>query len=438
MRNPEQIPVVTFRLCLIGFIMISLCGCADNGQAVPRLEQQQAQKPPANQTDPLSGHHLQLPSVHPSVGDRHATRTENTLTGEKSSGIQPHSLTGQNQTATDPATPIRTNKKIKGIYVSGWTAASSAKMDRLIRLIDETELNAVVVDVKNDSGRLLYDSAVALANETGADDKPMVRDPAELIAKLKEHDIYIIGRIVAFKDPHLAGARKDLAIQRRDGKGIWRDKKGVAWVDPYAEAVRQYNLELAKEAAALGIDEIQFDYVRFPENSRVTDAQVRYQNPANISKSKLIGDFLAEARKHLHPYEVPVSADVFGLTTTATDDMGIGQQWEFIANNADIISPMIYPSHYAKGSYGIRHPDLDPFTIVQKAVKDALDRNKALDHPAAVRPWLQCFTAKWVKPHLKYGKKEIEAQIKAARSQGVEEYLLWDPTCRYKPLFAMN
>jgi hypothetical protein len=325
---------------------------------------------------------------------------------------------------------------VRGIYVSGRAAGSKTMLERLLNLLDRTDMNAVVLDIKNDYGRLTYDSGVPLADETGADADPPVKDITALLARLKSKNLYVIGRIVAFKDPHLANVRSDFAIRTKNGRDVWRDPKGAAWVDPYLDEVRQYHLELAKEAAALGFDEIQFDYVRFPDNGRKVDAEVRYHNPDGTGKAELIGRFLADAQRELHAAGIPVSADVFGLTTTVKDDMDIGQKWELVAANVDFISPMVYPSHYAKGSYGVKHPDLNPRTIVAEAIRDAIERNRTMSRPAAIRPWLQCFTARWVKPHKIYGKAELEAQIGAVRSLGVEGYLLWDPTCRYKPLTA--
>ncbi|WP_296975656.1 putative glycoside hydrolase [Thermobacillus sp. ZCTH02-B1] len=324
---------------------------------------------------------------------------------------------------------------VRGIYVSGWIAGSGEPMERLIRLVEETDLNAMVIDVKNDHGRLTYRSSLPLVKAVGADRDPPVRDMAGLIRRLKAKRIYTIGRVVVFKDPLLAQAKPEWAFRRKDG-GLWRDRKGVPWVEPYLPEVREYNIAIAKEAASLGFDEIQFDYVRFPDNGEAMDRAVRYRNPEGWTKREAIGRFLREARDQLHTSGAAVSADVFGLVTTARDDMGIGQTWREIAPAVDAISPMIYPSHYAAGSYGIRHPDLEPAAVVRRALEDAGRRNRILaaegKRPARIRPWLQAFTATWLSPHRTYRAAEIRAQIRAAEAAGVTDFLLWDPACTYE------
>lgn len=321
---------------------------------------------------------------------------------------------------------------VKGIYVSGHIAGS-AKLDNLIQLLDETELNAMVIDVKNDSGQLTYDSNVSLAQEIGSDQKKLISNMATTLQQLKTKGIYTIARIVTFKDPLLAGKKPELAMKAKTGN-IWRDPKGVSWVDPYHPIVQQYNIEIAKEAASLGFDEVQFDYVRFPDNGKKVDQQVNFPYSHGLSKSEAIQQFLRKANQEIQ--SVPISADVFGLTTSSSDDMGIGQDWNQITQAVDVISPMLYPSHYSKGNYGVKQPDVQPYTIIKRAINDALYKNNmALQHydrAAIIRPWYQAFTATWIKPHISYGKVEIMEQIKAAKEQGIDQYLLWNPLCQYK------
>jgi hypothetical protein len=304
----------------------------------------------------------------------------------------------------------------------------------LIDLVDRTELNAMVIDVKNDSGQITYDSKVPAADESGSDTRRIIPDLKQLLAQLKEKQIYTIGRVVVFKDPYMASRKPEWAMRSKNG-GIWRDRKGTAWVDPYLSDVWGYTLDIAREAAGLGFDEIQFDYVRFPDNGDQVDREVAFRNPNGWSKPEAIRRFLQQAKEELAPLGVWISADVFGLTPSASTDMGIGQVWEQIAQEVDVISPMIYPSHYRSGTFGIAHPDLEPYAIVQKAVSDSLGRNRRLleanKQPAAVRPWLQDFTATWVKPHRTYGNDEVRAQIEAAKSLGVDEYLLWNAGSTY-------
>jgi hypothetical protein len=326
---------------------------------------------------------------------------------------------------------VKPQISVKGIYVSA-RKANGKSLEQLIKLLDDTELNAMVIDVKNESGQITYDSQVPMANEIRSDDTKPIPDIRGLLRRLKEKDIYAIARIVTFKDSYLSSVRNDLAMQTKAGK-VWYDKKGVSWVDPYQPEVQAYNIDIAEEAARLGFDEIQFDYVRFPENGNKVNQEVRFRNPQNLSKAELISGFLQRAKASVP--NVPISADVFGLTPSISDDMGIGQEWNRISPVIDTISPMVYPSHYSDGALGIATPDLQPYAVVKKTLQDAISKNEQLKRQqksaAKVRPWLQDFTAKWGKIHQTYGPKQIREQIKAAKELGIDQYLLWNPRCTY-------
>lgn len=321
---------------------------------------------------------------------------------------------------------------VKGIYVSAWSAVGS-KLEQLIHLVDQTDLNAMVIDVKNDSGQVTYASAVPLVNEIGANSSVIIRDLKGTLKRLKDKRIYTIARVVVFKDPYLCKKKSNYAMKTYQGS-VWQDNKGTAWVDPYKEEVWEYNLQIAKEAAQLGFDEVQFDYVRFPENSKRVDAEVKFDNPSKRSKAQVIESFLSKAKERLGD-EVYLSADVFGLTTSSDNDMGIGQDWSMISKQVHYISPMLYPSHYSNGMYGIKYPDLQPYAVIHKAISDANGKNTRLMRASAptaeIRPWYQDFTATWVKPHKKYGNIDVKEQIKAAKEQGVEQFLLWNSTSTY-------
>ncbi|QJC50245.1 putative glycoside hydrolase [Paenibacillus albicereus] len=327
----------------------------------------------------------------------------------------------------------RLEEPVRGIYVSGYAAGSRRVMGRLKELVDRTELNAMVIDIKDDYGLMTYASHIKLANRLGTDSRPLIDDPKELIDQLHRAGIYVIGRQVVFKDALLASKVPDWAIHEKSGK-VWRDAKRKAWINPYRKEVWNYNIAIAQEAAELGFDEIQFDYVRFPANGAATEAKLDYGSEAG-AKSEAIGAFLGESAAAIHRKGAKVSADVFGLVTSSSDDMGIGQSWRTVASQVDSISPMVYPSHYSPGMYGIATPDLSPFEVIHKAMTDASSRNRHLlqggTQPAAIRPWLQSFTATWLHPHRIYGEAELREQIRAAKEAGVDEYLLWSPKCLY-------
>ena len=250
--------------------------------------------------------------------------------------------------------------------------------------------------------------------------------------KLKDNNIYTIARIVSFKDPVYAKQNPDKAIiEKKTGKPFV-NKDGITWVSPHDRNLWEYNIAVAKEAAKVGFNEIQFDYVRFPaSNGGKLDAFLDYRNKNNDSKPATIQKYLKYAWEELTPYHVYINADVYGQIGTFKDDMGLGQYWEAMSGYVHYISPMMYPSHYSRGAYGIPVPDADPYKTIYYSSLDSLNRNENIDNPAIVRPWIQDFTAKWVKGYIKYDVKEVKAQIKALEDLGIHEYLLWSPSNRY-------
>ncbi|BBH23308.1 hypothetical protein Back11_46530 [Paenibacillus baekrokdamisoli] len=327
------------------------------------------------------------------------------------------------------------SKPVRGIYVSGWIAGSKKRLDQLLALMDKTDLNTMVIDVKNDYGKLTYRSNLAQIQSIGADSNPVIADIQQLISRLKEKNIYVIGRIVTFKDPLYARNYPAMALQAKSG-GVWHDSQGHAWLDPYQPGVHFYNQAIAKEAAEFGFDEIQFDYVRFPDNGAKVDKEVQYYARNNKTKAEIIGVFLHNARESVHAAGARISADVFGLVTSADNDMGIGQTWRTVTSSVDVISPMIYPSHYSEGMYGVRQPDLNPAAIIKHAMKDAQQRNAVIQkegrqRPAEIRPWLQSFTATWIHPHQRYNAEQVLKQVEAVKAQGIKQYLLWSSNCKY-------
>jgi len=342
-------------------------------------------------------------------------------------------------------------KKIhaRGIYVSGWVAGSNKALNRLLGLLDRTDLNTLVIDVKADEGRLTYTSSIPLVKEIGADANPAIQDIRALLNRLKAKQIYTIGRIVTFKDPYLAKRKPEWALHKKNG-AVWHDVKGTAWLDPYLEKTWDYNIAVAVEAARFGFDEIQFDYVRFPDNARRVKQEVAFTNQQGRTRAEAIRQFLHRARPAIHAAGSYVSADVFGLVTSEKNDMGIGQVWEQIASEVDYISPMTYPSHYSSGVYGITHPDLAPGSVIRHAMIDAKKRNdeitasnseqviasqpgyqQSANYPAEIRPWLQNFTATWIRSHRSYGESEVIQQVKALEGQGIHQFLLWNSKCKY-------
>jgi hypothetical protein len=347
-------------------------------------------------------------------------------TAKADAAISPVALQAQVDHPLEPLVDMRAFRDlsyvpVKGIYVTSYAAGSPAPLARMIAIADQTEINAFVIDITDNEGKIAYNTDVPMAKSLGLI-APHIADIDGLIATLRQHNITAIARICTFQDSALAEARPDLAVQSTKG-GLWRDNKGMAYTNPYNHEVWDYEVQVAEDAARHGFREIQFDYVRFPSDGILANA--KYPGAGNIKKEDAIAGFLGYAKESLEPLGVWVSADVFGLTTTVKGDSGIGQQFEKIAQNVDIVCPMVYPSHYDPGSYGIASPNASPYELVTDALKDAIPR--LVGTGAMVRPWLQDFSLGGVT----YGVDQVKAEIKAAEDLGFKEWLLWDPSLTY-------
>jgi hypothetical protein len=317
---------------------------------------------------------------------------------------------------------------VRGLYVNRW-AALGQKMWQLIDVARTTEVNALVLDVKDDRGFILYRSRVSLARKIGADtNMPMSADRIRAILDtMRANGIYPIARIVVAKDPLLAEHRLEWAIKKRgDSTQAWLDKNRKPWLDPHQSGIWSYAADLAEEAVHLGFSEIQLDYVRFPDDKRLV-SEAAFPLAEGRLRAQVIRDQLAVLRRRLAPLGVPITIDVFGLTTSDTTDMGIGQRWEMFVDRADVVLPMTYPSHYAPGSYGIKSPNARPYEVLAKALRDAKRRSAGIAGAARIVPWYQDFTL----GRPRYGEAEVRAQIRAGYDNGFHEWMLWNPGSRY-------
>ena len=315
---------------------------------------------------------------------------------------------------------ILSEKAVRGIHLSSWGAGSGKFRRELIAKIRGSIINTVVVAIKEVDGRV-YIPGVETARKYNTYE-PAISEPEKMLKDFKDAGLYTIARIVVFKDKVMPLARTDLAVHNPDG-GVWRAAKGATWLDPYNKEVWAYTVDIAQRAAALGFDEIQFDYLRYPTEGKTS--LCRYARP-HTSKNAIanLQDFLIYARGRLKPYKVKISADVFGLTTTAKDDMGIGQDIRTIARNVDYVYPMMYPSHYYTGEYNLKNPNSQPYKVIDRGLKDALKR-LGPDY-AKLRPYLQDFNLGW-----HYGPHEVRAQIIAARHNMLESWILWNASNKY-------
>lgn len=332
--------------------------------------------------------------------------------------------------------------KVKAVYVSGYVAA--ARLDHFIELINKTELNAIVIDIKEERF-MNYESQVPFVKEFSIGKK--IYKPEEVLKKCHDNNIYVIGRIVTFKDEGLAKKKPELAIKKPNGEVWFESAKGGAWLNPYLTEAQDYNIDIAKEAVSMGFDEIQFDYVRFPAAKA---SEVDYGNNAP-PKTDTISNFLKRASEEIKKVrDVKVSADIFGIVAESErDGNAIGQNFNLLGQHIDYISPMIYPSHYAndakKGamSNGVGQkingvlftkPDLNPYEVVyQSLLKIKSNISTAPEYKANVRPYLQDFTAAYLAKGYwqTYGVDQVRAQIKAVYDAGYEEWILWNAKNTY-------
>ncbi|QNU68120.1 putative glycoside hydrolase [Ruminiclostridium herbifermentans] len=336
--------------------------------------------------------------------------------------------------------------KVKAVYLTGPSGGSTAKVDKIIELAKTTEINTVVLDIKED-GSLNYQSNLDVVKKYGAETK--YYNPEELVKKFHDNGIYVIGRIVTFRDKTLAKKRADLGIKTPKGT-LWLENGKDPWTNPYFEEVWDYNIAIAKEAVSKGFDEIQFDYVRFP-TGRKNDFDYGTNVPA---KSQAINGFLAKAEKEIHQeLGVPVSADVFAIIIESkSDGNNIGQIIEEVGKDIYCISPMIYPSHYANASNGVMgngvgqtingipfaKPDLEPYKVMYNALIAGKKKIAEVpDYKAKVRPYIQAFTAKYLPKgyYQTYGPKQIREQISAVYDAGYDEWILWDSGNKYQEAY---
>ena len=315
---------------------------------------------------------------------------------------------------------------VRGLYVNAWAAGSRNRLAGLLELAARTEINTFVIDIKDASGYVSHRTELAAAHEIGATQEIRIRDLPGVLERLEEAGIYPIARIVVVKDALLSSARPELAVQDTAG-GVWVDGKGIVWLNPYNTEVWEYHVALAREVALLGFPEIQWDYVRFPDSPVSERERATYPGAAGQSKPDAIRAFFEYSRDGLADFGVEVTADVFGVTTSALGDVGIGQVWESFIDVVDVALPMVYPSHYWPGSFGFDSPNAHPYEVVRGALRDALRRSAVVDGAGTTRPWLQDFSL----GEPKYGAPEVRAQIQATYDAGVEEWILWNPGSSY-------
>lgn len=326
---------------------------------------------------------------------------------------------------------------VRGVYVTGHSAGGQ-RFNDLVELMDSTELNAMVIDIKDDFGYLTYVPNEESPLQSLRIGKPYIKDPKAMLKTMEDKQIYPIARVVVFKDSVLAQKKPELSFV--EGNEVWKNGREESFVNPFLKEVWDHNVAIAIEAAKMGFQEIQFDYVRFPEGFEKREDVLKY-GMGEYANSELdpvqrrveaVTDFVAYAREQLKPYDVKVSVDIFGYSATLPEAPGIGQNFSKISENVDVISSMIYPSHWTS-YFGIAKPDLEPYRLVKEYAKVENAKLSELKSPPISRPWLQDFTASYLGAgnYQKYGKEEVEAQIRALNEMGINEFLLWNAGNKY-------
>lgn len=325
-------------------------------------------------------------------------------------------------------THIKTPTAVKAVYMSSWVAGTPSIRSRLVKLIKDTELNAVVIDVKDSTGMISFDVEGEYLRSFGSVEK-RIYDVDGLIKELHDNNIYAIARIAAFQDPHLTKKRPDLAVYRKSDGKVWKDRKGLSWVDPGSEEIWDYLVSVGKYAYSVGFDELNFDYIRFPSDGNMNDIAYRHYDQDEMSRSEQMRKFFEYLNKKIKPAGIVISADLFGMTTTNKDDLNIGQILEDALANFDFVSPMVYPSHYPTGFHGYKNPAAAPYDIIKismgEGVKKAIAANVS---PNKLRPWLQDFDM-----GATYTADMVRAQMKATYDVGLTSWMLWDPSNKYTP-----
>jgi len=311
----------------------------------------------------------------------------------------------------------------KAVYVSFWAAGSKKYMNRILELAKETEINTVIVDIKNEYGDLSYLTDVKLAHRIGAHKNRRIFNIERFIKELKDNGLYVIGRVVVFKDERLASSKKAYALKGLDGN-IWRNKEKLAWVDPFENKVHEYVSSIAADAASRGFDEINFDYVRFPLRKDLV-----YKKKLNQkNRVTAISSFLQTANKALLPYNVYTSVDTYGYVCWNNNDTKIGHTIESLSRYSDYIAPMLYPSGFGPGILGYKNPTDHPYEIINASINEALKKSDISS--LRFRPWLQSFKDYGYDRKF-FRSKEVSAQIKGAQNAACSGWMLWNPSSKF-------
>jgi hypothetical protein len=320
---------------------------------------------------------------------------------------------------------IKIPDAVKAVYMSSCVASTPSIRDRVINIVNTTEINSLVIDIKDSSGQISYEPTNETLRQEVKKDSCRIRNMRELIDILHHDNIYVIGRIAVFQDPYFVTLHPELAVKKINGN-FWEDRKGMTWIDAGSQEMWDYVVAIARDAYIQGFDEINFDYVRFPSDGNITDA--KFPISGTTTKAVVIKNFFSYLSNEMKSSGITTSADLFGMTTTTNDDLNIGQVLENALPYFDYLSPMVYPSHYPIGFNGWKNPNAHPYDLIKFVMTAGTEKAfKASTTPLKLRPWLQDFSL----GSPAYGKIEVEQQIQATYDSGLTSWMLWDPSNKY-------
>ena len=371
--------------------------------------------------------------------------------GDLARSVLTGTSTSEVEKEASPSVPhVETPEKVRAVYITSWVAGTPSMREPIIELVNETELNSVVIDIKDDTGRVSFATDDPTITEVGSVDN-RIKDLRAWLKELHTQDIYVIGRIASFQDPYITGVWKDHAVKTKQNGPIWKNRKGTTWIDPGSKKAWEYLAAIGKASYDAGFDEIQYDYIRFPSDG---DTRNTYYPVSNgRTKQVVIEEFFRFIHDEFADHPATLSADLFGMTTTNTDDLQIGQVLERALPYFDYISPMVYPSHYPPGFHGMSKPAEHPYRVIKYAMDRAVARTVATStpvqhisgerlNPAAtstppiyskevydkdkIRPWLQDFSLQ-----TEYDASMVRDQIRATYDAGLDSWMLWDARNTY-------
>lgn len=324
-------------------------------------------------------------------------------------------------------THVKTPEPVKALYMTSWVASTPSLAKKVIDLVDTTEANALVIDIKDYTGNISFISGDERLAQEGIEEN-RIKNIKEFIDELHKKNIYVIGRIAVFQDPHMVKRRPDLAVKTASDKNVvWKDRKGITWLDAGSQEVWDYAVLIGEVSYSVGFDEINYDYIRFPSDGNMKD--IYYPLSEGKQKSEVLKSFFVYLNDTIRKKGIPISADLFGMVTTNTDDLNIGQVLENTLPYVDYVAPMVYPSHFPPTWNGLKNPAANPYEVIKYSMGKAVERAKAMgEDPLKLRPWLQDFNL-----GATYTKEMVRDQIKATYDVGLTSWMIWDPANTYTP-----